>query len=323
MKLPRRRFLHLAAAALPALPHIARAQAYPVRPVRLIVGFAAGGAPDILARLVGQWLSDRLGRPFVVENRVGAGSNIATEAVINAPADGHTILLASLANAVNTTLYPNLSYNFIRDVSPVAAISRDPDVMVVNLSFPTKTVPEFVAYAKAHPGQISMASPGIGTSPHMAGELFRLMAGIDMVHVPYRASPPALADLLNGQVQVYFAPIAASLEFIRTGKLRALAVTTLTRADALPGTPTVGDFLPGYEASAFYGVVAPKNTPAEIVKLLNKEINAGLVDAKLKAQLAVLGSSALLGSPSEFGKLIADETEKWGRVIRAANIRPE
>jgi tripartite-type tricarboxylate transporter receptor subunit TctC len=325
MKLRRRGFLHLAvgAAALPALPHIARAQAYPARPVRLIVGFAAGGAPDILARLVGQWLSDRLGRPFIVENRAGAGSNIATEAVINAPADGHTLLLASLANAVNTRLYANLNYNFIRDISPVAVISRDADVMLVNPSFPTKTVPEFIAYAKAHPGQISMASPGLGTSPHMAGELFKLMAGIDMVHVPYRASPPALADLLNGQVQVYFGPISASLEFVRTGKLRALAVTTFTRAEALPDSPTVGNFLPGYEASAFYGVVAPKHTPAEIVNMLNKEINAGLVDSKLKAQLAVLGSSALVGSPSDFGKLIADETEKWGKVVRAANIKPE
>lgn len=325
MKLPRRRFLHLAAgaAALPALPHIAGAQAYPARPVRLIVGFSAGGAPDILARLVGQWLSDRLGRPFIVENRAGAGSNIATEAVVNAPADGYTLLLASLANAVNTTLYANLNYNFIRDTSPVAAISLDADVMLVNPSFPTKTVPEFIAYAKAHPGQISMASPGIGTSPHMAGELFKLMAGITMVHVPYRASPPALADLLSGQVQIYFGPMAPSLEFARTGKLRALAVTTTTRAEALPDTPTVGSFLPGYEASAFYGVVAPKNTPLEIVNMLNKEINAGLVDAKLKAQLAVLGSSALVGSPSDFGKLIADETEKWGKVVRAANIKAE
>jgi tripartite-type tricarboxylate transporter receptor subunit TctC len=303
--------------------HIAGAQVYPARPVRIIVGFAAGGAPDILARLQGQWLSERLGQPFIVENRPGGGTNLATEAVARAPADGYTLLVASLANAVNATLYEKLNYNFIRDIAPVAGISRDSNVMVVNPSFPTKTVPEFVAYAKANPGKLTYASAGIGSSPHMAGELFKFMAGVDMVHVPYRSSAAALTDLLGGQVQVFFGPMAAVIEYVRGGKLRPMAVTTATRSDALPDIPTVGDFLPGYEASAFYGVGAPRNTPVGIVERLNQEINAGLADPKLKARLVELGSSAFVGSRADFGKLISDETEKWASVVRAANIQPE
>jgi tripartite-type tricarboxylate transporter receptor subunit TctC len=325
MKLPRRRFLHLAAGAavLPAAARIAWAQTYPSRPVRFMVGFGAGGAPDILARLMGQWLSDRLGQPFVVENRVGGSSGIATEAVVQAAPDGQTILLASLANVVNATLYDKLNYNFIRDIAPVGGISRDPNVMVVVPSFPAKTVPEFIAYAKANPGKINMASPGIGSTPHMAGELFKFMTGIDMAHVAYRGSPPAITDLLAGQVQVYFAPISASIEYIKAGKLRPLGVTTAKRADALPDVPAVAEFVPGYEAVAFYGIGAPKNTPPEIVDKLNKEINAGLADATLKKRFADLGSVPFPGSPADFGKLIADETEKWAKVIKFANIKPE
>jgi tripartite-type tricarboxylate transporter receptor subunit TctC len=325
MKLSRRQFQNLAAgaAALPAISRIAWAEAYPTRPVRLIVGFVAGGAPDILARLLGQWLSERLGQPFVVENRPGAGSNIATETVVNAPADGYTLLLASPANAVNATLYAKLNYNFIRDIAPVASISREALGMEVNPSFPAKTVPEFITLAKANPGKLSMASPGVGTSPHMAGELFMSMAGVDMVHVPYRGSPPALTDLIGGQVQVMFSPMPSSIEYVRAGKLRALAVTAATRSKALPDIPTVGEFVPGYEASTWFGVGAPKKTPAEIIAKLNSEINAGLTDPKLMARLAELGSSAFAGSSSDFGKLIADETEKWGKVIRVANIKPE
>ncbi len=325
MKIFRRQFLHLAAGAavLPAASWTANAQAYPSRPVRLLVGFGAGGAPDILARLMAQWLSDRLGQQFVVENRVGGSSGIATEAVVQAPADGQTLLLASLANAVNATLYDKLNYNFLHDIAPVAGISRDPNVMVVVPSFPAKTVPEFIAYAKANPGKINMASPGVGTSPHMAGELFKFMTGTDMAHVAYHGSAPALTDLLGGQVQVYFAPIAAAIEFIRAGKLRALAVTTATRADVLPDVPTVAEFVPGYDSSAFYGIGAPKNTPADIVDKLNKEINAGLADATLKKRIADLGSVAFPGLPADFGKLVADETEKWAKVIKFANIKPE
>ena len=276
MKLPRRQFLHLAAgaAALPAVSRIAWAQAYPTRPVRIIVGFAAGGAADIIARLIGQWLSERLGQPFVIENRPGAGSNIATEAVVRAPPDGYTLLLVGTANAINATLYDKLNFNFIRDIAPVAGIIRVPNVMVVNPSVPAKTVPEFIAYAKANPGKINMASGGIGTAAHVSGELFKMMAGVDMVHVPYRGAAPALTDLLGGQVQVMFASMPSSIEHIRAGKLRALAVTTATRSEALPDIPTVGEFVPGYEASAWYGVGAPKDTPAEIVDKLNKEINA-------------------------------------------------
>jgi tripartite-type tricarboxylate transporter receptor subunit TctC len=325
MKLPRRRFLHLAAGAavLPAAARIAWAQTYPSRPVRFMVGFGAGGAPDILARLMGQWLSDRIGQPFVVENRVGGSSGIATEAVVQAAPDGQTILLASLANVVNATLYDKLNYNFIRDIAPVGGISRDPNVMVVVPSFPAKTVPEFIAYAKANPGKINMASPGIGSTPHMAGELFKFMTGIDMAHVAYRGSPPAITDLLAGQVQVYFAPISASIEYIKAGKLRPLGVTTAKRADALPDVPAVAEFVPGYEAVAFYGIGAPKNTPPEIVDKLNKEINAGLADATLKKRFADLGSVPFPGPPADFGKLIADETEKWAKVIKFANIKPE
>jgi tripartite-type tricarboxylate transporter receptor subunit TctC len=325
MKFHRREFLHLAAAAtvLPAASRTAYADTYPSRPVRLLVGFGAGGAPDILARLMGQWLSDRLSQPFVVENRVGGSSSIATEGVVTAAPDGYTLLLASLANAVNATLYDKLNYNFIHDIAPVAGISRDPNVMVVVPSFPAKTVPEFIAYAKANPGKINMASPGVGTSPHMAGELFKVMTGVDMAHVAYRGSPPALTDLLAGQVQVYFAPIAAGIDMIKGGRLRALGVTTAVRADALPDVPTVAEFVPGYESSAFYGIGAPAKTPADIVDKLNKEINAGLADATLKARFAALGSVAFPGSPAAFGKLIADETEKWGKVIRTANIKPD
>jgi tripartite-type tricarboxylate transporter receptor subunit TctC len=325
MTFHRRKFLQLAAgvAALPAVPQIARAQAYPTRPVRLIVGFGAGGAPDILARLIAQWLSDRMGQPFVVENRAGASSEVATEIVVKAPPDGQTLLLVSTANAVNATLYQNLTYNFIHDIAPVAGISRDPLVMVVTAAFPTKTVPEFIAYAKANPGKINMGSPGVGTTPHMAGELFKFMTGVDMAHVAYRGSPQVLTDLLGGQVQVYFAPISASIGTIKDGRLRALAVTTARRADALPDVPTVAEFLPGYDSSAFYGIGAPKGTPAAIVDTLNKEINTGLADPALKARLADLGSSPFAGSPDDFGKLVAGETEKWAKVIKSANIKPE
>jgi tripartite-type tricarboxylate transporter receptor subunit TctC len=325
MKLPRRTFLHLAAGAvtLPAFSRIAWTQSYPSRPVRWIVGFAPAGPADILARLIGQWLSERLGQPFVIENRPGAASNIATEAVVRAPADGYTLLMVGSPNAINATLYDKLNFNFIRDIAPVANIMRGPLVMVVNPSLPANTVPEFIAYAKAHPGKINMASGGNGSTPHVAGELFKMMTGVDMNHVPYRGAAPALTDLLAGQVQVYFANTPASIEHIRAGKLRALAVTTATRSDALPDLPTVGDFVPGYEASTWFGVGAPKATPAEIVEKLNKEINAGLADPKMKARLADLGGTVLAVSPADFGKLIADETEKWAKVIRTANIKPE
>jgi tripartite-type tricarboxylate transporter receptor subunit TctC len=325
MKLPRRTFLHLAAgaAALPTLPHVARAQAYPTKPVRWIVGFAAGGGTDIVARLMGQWLSERTRQQFVIENRPGAGTNIATEAVVNAPPDGYTLLLAGAPNTINATLYDKLNFDFIADIAPVASISREPNVMVVYPSVPAKTVPEFIAYAKANPGEINCASAGIGTTQHMAGELFKMMAGINMEHIPHRGSSPALTSLLGGQVQVMFASMPSSIEYIRAGKLRALAVTTATRSDALPDIPTVGDFLPGFEASPFYGVGAPKNTPPEIVERLNKEINAGLADPKLNVRLADLGVAALPGSPAEFGKLIATETEKWAKVIKFANIKAE
>ena len=325
MKLPRRKFLHLAAVAigLPAVSRMARAQSYPARPVRIIVGFAAGGAPDIAARLLAQWLSERLGQQFVIENRPGAGSNIATEAVVDAAADGHTLLLASIANAVNATLYEKLNYNFIRDIVPVASISHEAYVMEVHPSFPAKTVPEFITYAKANPGKLNMASAGNGTGPHVAGELFKMMAGVDMVHVPYRGSPPALTDLLGGQVQVMFSPLSSSIEYVRSGKLRALAVTTATRSMALPDLPTVGDFVPGYEASGWFGVGAPRKTPGEIVDRLNNEINAGLADSKLQARLADLGSMVFVGSPFDFGKHIAEETEKWAKVIRAAHLRAD
>jgi tripartite-type tricarboxylate transporter receptor subunit TctC len=325
MKLPRRSFLSLAAGAavLPAASRIACAQTYPTRPVRLIVPFGAGGAPDILARLVAQWLSDRLGQPFIVENRPGANGNLGTQTVVEAPADGAMLLLASFANVVNTSIYQNLSFDFIRDTAPVASISRDPDVMVVVPSFPAKSVPEFIAYAKANPGKINMGSPGVGTSPHMAGELFKFMAKVDLTHVAYRSSAPVITDLLGGQVQVYFMPISAGIEYVKAGKLRALGVTTATRAEALPDVPVIGDFVPGYEVSAWYGIVAPKNTPAAIVEVLNKEINVGLADVKLKARLADLGSSSFVASQAAFGKFLADETDKWAKVVKSAGIKPD
>ncbi|MGD0025195.1 MAG: tripartite tricarboxylate transporter substrate binding protein [Xanthobacteraceae bacterium] len=325
MKLPRRQFLHLAAgaAALPAVSRIARAQAYPSRPVHLIVGYPPGGPNDILARLMGQWLSERLGQPFVIDNRPGAGSNMGTEAVVKASPDGYTLLMIASSSAINATLYEKLNFNFIRDIAPVASIVRAPNVMEVNPSFPAKTVPEFIAYAKANPGKINMAAPGIGAGPHMAGELFKMMTGLNIVDVPYRGAAPALTDLLAGQVQVMFDAIPSSIEFIRAGKLRAIAVTTATRSDALPDVPTLGDFVPGYEASTWFGIGAPRNTPAEIVEKLNKEINAGLADPKMKARIADLGGTVFALSPAEFGKLIAEETEKWGKVVRAANIKLE
>ncbi len=325
MKLPRRRFLHLAAgaAALPAVSSIARAQAYPTRPVRLIVPIAPAGATDIVGRLIGQWLSERLGQQFVIENRPGAGTTIGTEVVVRAPADGYTLLLVSSDSATSATLYEKLSFNFIRDIAPVAGIVRLPFLMLVHPSVPANTVPEFIAYAKANPGKINIASPGIGTAPHLAGELFKTMAGLNLAHVPYRGGAPALTDLISGQVQVMFLSPAASIEYIRSGRLRALAVTSATRWEGLPDLPTVVDFLPGYEASAWFGVGAPKATPAEIVEKLNKEINAGLADPKMKARLADVGGTALSGSPADFGKLIADEIEKWAKVIRALNIKAE
>ena len=324
MNLPRRQFLHLAAgaAALPALSCVAWAQAYPTRPVRWIVPTTPGTSPDILARLMGQWLSERLGQPFVIENRPGAGGNLAAEMVVNAPADGYTLLLVAPANAINATLYEKLSFNFIRDIAPVAGIIRLPNVMVVNPSVPAKTVPEFIAYAKANPGKINFASGGIGFANHVAGELFKAMTGVDMVHVPYRGQAPAMTDLLGGQVQVMFDPVVSSIAHIRAGKLRPLAVTTSTRAEALPDVPTVGDYLPGFETSVWFGVGAPRNTSAEIVGKLNREINAGLADPKIKARLADLGGTVLPGSPADFGKLIADETEKWAKVIKFAGIKP-
>jgi tripartite-type tricarboxylate transporter receptor subunit TctC len=290
--------------------------------VRIIAGFPPGGGSDILARLMGQWLSERLNQAFIVENRPGAGGNIATDTVVHAHADGYTLLLVTNANAMNATLYEKLNFNFIRDIAPVASIMGAPSVMEVNPSLPAKTVPEFIAYAKANPGRISMASPGIGTGSHMSGELFKMMTGVNMVQVPYRGDAPALTDLISGQVQVMFCNTVSSVEHIRAGRLRALAVTTATRSDALPDLPTVGEFVQGYETSGWYGVGAPKNTPAEIVEKLNKEINAGLAAPKMKARLADLGGTVLPGSPAEFGKLIADETEKWAKVIKFAGIKP-
>jgi tripartite-type tricarboxylate transporter receptor subunit TctC len=325
LKFTRRQFLHLAAgaAALPAVSRVAWAQAYPTRPVRVIVPYAPAGGTDITARLIGQWLSERLGQQFIVENRPGAGANIGTEAAVNAPPDGYTLLLAGPANAINMTLYDKLNFNFIRDIAPVASISRVTQVLVVHPSFPAKTVPEFIAYAKANPGRTTMASAGTGSGNHMAGELFKMIAGVAMVHVPYRGEGLALTDLLGGQVQLMFGGMPASIEYIRAGKLRALAVTTATRSEALPDLPTVGEFVPGYEASGWFGVGVPKNTPAEIVEKLNKEINAALADPKMKARLVDLGAATLIGSPADFGKLIANETEKWGKVIRAAGIKAD
>jgi tripartite-type tricarboxylate transporter receptor subunit TctC len=301
----------------------ASAQTYPTRPVRIVVGSSAGGGVDILARLLGHWLSERLGQSFIIENRPGAGTNIGTEAVVRAPPDGYTLLLANAANAINATLYEKLSFDFIRDITPVASTMRQPPVMLVNLSVPAKSIPEFIAYAKANPGKINMASAGNGSPSHLAGELFKMMAGVDLVHVPYRGVAPALTDLLGGQVQVIFTSVASSIEYIRSDKLRPLAVATATRSEALPDIPTVGDFVPGYEASQWYGVGAPRGTPAEVIDTLNKEINAALADPKMKARFADLGGIAIAGSPTDFGKLIADETEKWGKVIRTAKVKAE
>jgi len=325
MKFPRRNFLHLAAsaAALPFAPHLAKAQVYPSRLVRLVVGFPPGGPTDTAARLIGQSLSDRLGQQFIIENRPGAGSNLGTEAVVRAPPDGHTLLLAASANAINATLYDKLNFNFIRDIAPVAAINREPLIMLVNPSFPAKTVPEFIAYARANPGKVNFASGGNGTPAHVSGELFKMMTGVDMVHVPYRGAGPALTDLLGGQVQAMFPGMSSSIEHVRAGKLRALAVTTASGSDALPDIPTVSDFIPGYEASTWSGIGAPKGTPAEIIDKLNKEINAGLVDPKVKARLANMGSTALPGSPADFGKLIAEETEKWAKVVKFSGAKPD
>jgi tripartite-type tricarboxylate transporter receptor subunit TctC len=325
MKLPRRKFLHLAAgaAAISAVARIARAQTYPTQPVRVIVPFAPAGSGDILARLIGQWLSERLGQPFVIENRPGAAGNIGTEAVVRAPADGYTLLLVGGWNAINATLYDKLSFNFIRDIAPVAGISREPYVIVVHPSIPAKTVPEFIAYANANPGKVNMASAGNGSPSHMSGELFKTMTGVNLVHVPYRGGGPAITDLLGGQVQVMFAPMAVSIEYIRAGKLRPLAVTTAIRSNVLPDIPTVGDFMPDYEASNWYGVGVPKNAPAEVVNKLNKEINAGLADPKIKARLADFGGTPLVSSPASLGKLITDETEKWGKVVKFTGAKPD
>jgi tripartite-type tricarboxylate transporter receptor subunit TctC len=298
-------------------------QAYPARPVRIVVGFAAGGAPDIAARLVAQWLSERLGQQFVVENRPGAGGNLATEIVLDAPADGYTLLLLNLSNAVNATLYQKLKYDFVRDIAPVAGISHENYCMEVHPAFPAQTVPDFISYAKANPGKLNMASAGNGTGPHMAGELFKIMAGVDMVHVAYRGSPPALTDLLAGQVQVMFSPMSSSIEFVRAGKLRCLAVTTAARSEVLPDLPTVGEFVPGYEATGWFGIGGPRKTPVEIVDALNREINAGLADAKLKARLADLGATVFVSSPADFATYLAAETEKWGRVVRTANLKAD
>jgi tripartite-type tricarboxylate transporter receptor subunit TctC len=324
MKLGRRRFLTLVggAAALPAVSRLASAQAYPARPVKLIAPFPPGGSIDLAARLIGQWLSDRLGQQIVVENRPGAGGNVGSEAALSSPADGYTLLLCSVANAISATLYDNLKYNFL-DVAAVAGISRAPNVMVVHPSVPAKTVPEFIAYAKANPGKINMASSGVGTSIHMSGELFKLLTGVNMQHVPYRGSAPMLTDLLAGQVQVAFDNLQPSIPHIKAGTLRALAVTTATRSQALPELPPIADFVPGYEASTWNGVCAPKGTPAEIVQKLNQEINAGLNDPTFKTRLADMGAWALPGSTADAGKLIADEVDKWAKVIKTGNIKAQ
>jgi tripartite-type tricarboxylate transporter receptor subunit TctC len=326
MNLPRRRFLQLAAGAatLPSASRLALAQAaYPTRPVHIIVGFAAGGPNDITARLIGQWLSERLGQQFIIDNRTGAGSNIGTEVVVRSPPDGYTLLLVSSANAVNTTLYDTLSFDFIRDIAPVAGLLTVPNVMVVNPSVPAKTVPEFIAWAKANPGKINMATSGSGSTTHISGELFKEMAGVDLVAVAYRGGGPALIDLMGGQVQVMFEPTIAANEYIKSGKLRALAVTTATRSNLLPDVPSMSEFVKGYEASQWYGIGAPKGTPPEIIAKLNTEINAGLTDPKMKARFTDLGGVPTPMTPAEFGKLVADETVKWGKVVKAANIKAE
>jgi tripartite-type tricarboxylate transporter receptor subunit TctC len=323
MKRARRAFLRLAAGAagLPLIPRLAWTQNYPTRPVRIVVGFAPGGSTDLLARLMGQWLSERLGQQFVIENRPGAAGNIATEAVARATPDGYTLLLIDTQPAINVTLFDKLNFDFIRDIMPVAGITRMPAVMVVNPSVPAKTVPEFIAYARTNPGKLNFASPGNGTGPHLAGELFKSMTGVNIIHVPYRGAAPALTDLLGGQVHTYFMATLAAIDYIKAGSLRALAVTTSTRSDMFPDVPTIAEFAPGYETSTWFGIVAPKNTPPEVVDKLNKEINAGLVDPRIKGRLAEFGGTALAGSPANFGKLIADETEKWSKVIRFAGIK--
>jgi len=325
MKVQRRRFLQLAAGggALLARPYVARAQAYPTQPVRIIAGFPPGGPSDLLARLMGQYLSERLGQPFIVENRPGAASNLATETVARAPADGHTLLVAVTTNAINATLYDNLKFDFVRDITPISGLIRFATLMEVNPAFPAKTLPEFIAYAKAHPGEINMASAGPGSIQHVCGELFKIMAGVDLVHVSYRGVPPALADLMGGRVHVTFDPIPSWIEYVRTGKLRALEVSTATRSEILPEIPTVGEIVPGYEASAWNGLAAPRNTPAPIIERLNREINAGLADPKIKAQLANLGGTVIAGSSADFSTFIAAEVEKWGKVVRTAGIKPE
>jgi tripartite-type tricarboxylate transporter receptor subunit TctC len=325
MKIPRREFLHLAAgaAALPAVSRIAWAQTYPTRSVRLIIGYPPGGSADITARLMGQWLTERLGQTFVVESRPGAGTNLATEAVVHAPADGYTLLLVAPANAINASLFDKLNHNFIRDIAPVAGIIRFPNVMVVNPSVPAKTVPEFIAYAKANPGKLNMASSGNGSTIHLSGELFKMMTGVNLVHVPYRGGALALTDLIGGQVQVMFDNVPTSAEHIRAGKLRGLAVTGATRSEVLPELPTVADFVPGYEASAWYGIGVPKNTPPAIIDTLNKAVNAILADPKAKARFAELGASLLPGSPADLGKLVADETEKWAKVVKFSGAKVE
>ncbi len=309
--------------AAASFPSRVSAQEYPSRPVRIVAGFAAGGGVDITARLIGQWLNERLGQSFVTENRPGAGGNIGTEAVVNAAADGYTLLLSTVPNAVNASLYEKLNFNFLRDTAPVAGIIRVPMVILLNPSVPATTVPEFIAYAKANPGKINMASAGNGSAPHMAGELFKMMAGVNLVHIPYRGQGPALTDLLGGDVQVLFATAPGTTDYIRTGKLRALAVTSAARAEVLPELPTVADFVPGYEASQWYGLSAPKNTPADIIGKLNREINAAIADPRMRERLAAIGGEPLPGSPGEFGRLIAEETEKWAKVVRAAGIKPE
>jgi tripartite-type tricarboxylate transporter receptor subunit TctC len=325
MRVVRRDLLRFAAAATaaPALPRIVRAQGYPLRPVRLIVGFPPGGGTDVAARLMGQWLSERLGQPVLVENRPGAGSNIATESVVRASADGHTLLLVSTAHAINASLYDRLTYNFMRDIVPVAGFMRVPNVLEINPSLPVGNVPEFIAFAKSNPGKVNMGSGGNGTSQHLSGEMFKMMAGLDIVHVPYRGAAPALTDLVGGQVQAMFGEMPPSLEFIRAGKLRALGVTTAARSEALPDVPTVAEFLPGYESSAWYGLGAPRGTPREIVERLNADINAALLDANMKARLAALGGAPLEGSPSDFSKLIADETGKWAKVAKFCGAKVE
>jgi tripartite-type tricarboxylate transporter receptor subunit TctC len=325
MKILRRHFLRLVGTlvAAPAWPRLASALDYPTRPTRIVAGFAAGGGVDITARLIGQWLTDHLGQPFVVENRTGAGGNIGTETVVNAAPDGYTLLLATVPNAVNASLYEKLSFNFVRDIAPVAGVIRVPMVVLVHPSVPAKTLAEFIAYAKANPGKVNMASAGSGSAPHMAGELFKMMTGVEMVHVPYRGQGPAMTDLIGGQVQILFAAAPGTADHIKTGKLRALAVTTATRMPELPEVPTVGDVVTGYEASQWYGFAAPKNTPAEIVAKLNKEINAAIADPGMKARLAAIGGDPMPGTPADFGRLIAEETEKWGKVVRTGGLKPE